>query len=103
MERDNVRYKVSRKSKTGRINKKMIYLAATVTAIGVVGVSSHFISKDNKYSFNDKYSNGVKLQSYPAFIIISNKTILDIVQSSNNKITIFDIERILDEYEVREK
>lgn len=57
MERDNVRYKVSRKSKTGRINKKMIYLAATVTAIGVVGVSSHFISKDNKYSFNDKYSN----------------------------------------------
>lgn len=57
MERDNVRYKVSRKSKTGRINKKMIYLAATVTAIGVVGVSSHFISNDNKYSFNDKYSN----------------------------------------------
>lgn len=57
MERDNVRYKVSRKSKTGRINKKMIYLAATVTAIGVVGVSSYFISKDNKYSFNDKYSN----------------------------------------------
>ena len=57
MERDNVRYKVSRKSKTGRINKKMVYLAATVTAIGVVGVSSHFISNDNKYSFNDKYSN----------------------------------------------
>lgn len=57
MERDNVRYKVSRKSKTGKINRKMVYLAATVTAIGVVGVSSHFISNDNKYSFNDKYSN----------------------------------------------
>ena len=63
------------------------------------------ITDKNKFytPFNDKYSNGVKLQSYPAFIIISNKKILDIVQSSNNKITIFDIERILDEYEVREK
>ena len=63
------------------------------------------ITDKNKFytAFNDKYSNGVKLQSYPAFIIISNKKILDIVQSSNNKITIFDIERILDEYEVREK
>ena len=63
------------------------------------------ITDRNKFytTFNDKYSNGVKLQSYPAFIIISNKKILDIVQSSNNKITIFDVERILDEYEVREK
>ena len=53
--------------------------------------------------FNDKYSNNVRLEGYPAFIIISDKKIVDLVQKKENKLFISDIERLLDEYSIGTK
>ena len=48
--------------------------------------------------FNSNYSNGVKLDSYPAFAIINDGRIVDLVKREDRKINIGDIEQLLDNY-----
>ena len=48
--------------------------------------------------FNSNYSSNVKLNSYPAFIIFSDKKVVDLVQRKESKLHIGDIEKLLDEY-----
>ena len=51
--------------------------------------------------FNSKYSKGVDLNSYPAFIIMKNGKILDIVQKQEREINAGDIEQLLDINEIK--
>jgi len=48
--------------------------------------------------FNSNYSNGVKLDSYPAFAIINDGKVVDLVKREERKINIGDIEQLLDNY-----
>lgn len=50
--------------------------------------------------FNSNYSTNNKLNSYPAFLIVSDKKVLDLVQREERKLNIGDIEQLLDEYEI---
>ena len=50
--------------------------------------------------FNKKYSSNIKLSNYPAFVIIKNNKIYDLVERSNRSLFIGDIQRILDEYNI---
>lgn len=57
--------------------------------------------KTNFYdSFNKKYGDNVKLSNFPAFIIIRDSKIYDLVERSDRSLFIGDIQRILDEYNV---
>lgn len=51
--------------------------------------------------FNSNYSNNIKLNSYPAFLIVSDKKVVDLVQRDEKNLTIDDVEKLLDEYEIR--
>lgn len=51
-------------------------------------------------TFNLKYSSVEKVNSYPAFLIISDKKVLDFVQKEDRMLNIGDIEQLLDEYEI---
>ena len=63
-----------------------------------IGAASDYNSREvfnKKYVVND-YS---KLESYPAFIIINDGKVLDLVQrKETRKLNIGDIDRVLDEY-----
>lgn len=50
--------------------------------------------------FNKKYSNNMKLNSYPAFIIFMDGKVLDLVQGKDKKLNVGDISILLDEYEI---
>lgn len=51
--------------------------------------------------FNSNYSDNVKLNNYPAFVIFSDSKVVDLVQRKNNKLNIGDIESLLDEYQIK--
>ncbi len=51
-------------------------------------------------SFNDKYSVGAKVKKYPAFIIIKDCKIVDLVQKEDRDLYVGDIEHLLDMYEI---
>ncbi len=60
-------------------------------------------TKDRKSffnSFNEKYSDGLTLNNYPAFVIIRNGKIFDIVEKGNRDLYIGDIEQLVDNYEL---
>ena len=46
--------------------------------------------------FNSNYSNGIKLDSYPAFAIIKDGKIVDLIKREDRKMNIGDIEQFLD-------
>lgn len=50
--------------------------------------------------FNEKYGEVVKLSNYPAFIIIRDNKIYDLVERDKRVLQIGDIQRILDEYNI---
>ncbi len=55
-------------------------------------------------SMNDNYSSGEKkLSNYPAFIIIKNQKIYDLVQRNSHDLYLGDVEQLLDIYEIGEK
>lgn len=59
-------------------------------------------NKEDFYkSFNNNYSDNIKLNNYPAFVIISNNKIVDLVERKDNKLNIGDVERLLDEYGIK--
>ena len=60
------------------------------------------ISNKNAFytRFNNNYSNNIKLENYPAFIIISDKKVVDLVQKEDKNLTVSDIEKLLDEYSI---
>lgn len=52
-------------------------------------------------NFNNKYATSVRIDKYPAFIIIKNAQILDLVSKTKNQnLYIDNIEQLLDEYEL---
>lgn len=51
-------------------------------------------------SFNKKYSNGIQVKDYPAFILIKDMKIVDLVQKNERDLNIGDIEQLLDIYEI---
>ena len=51
-------------------------------------------------SFNSKYSVGLQVKNYPAFILIKNMKIVDLVQKTDRDLNIGDIEQLLDIYEI---
>lgn len=60
--------------------------------------------KDFYKDFNDKYSQGEKkLSNYPAFIIVRNQKVYDMVQRNSRDLYLGDIEQLLDIYEIGEK
>lgn len=52
-------------------------------------------------NFNEKYSNGLNLDNYPAFAILKNQKVLDFVQKGDRELYIGDIEQLVDIYELR--
>lgn len=59
------------------------------------------INKNEFYNvFNSNYSLNEKLNSYPAFLVVSDKKVVDLVQRKDKKLTIENIEQLLDEYEI---
>lgn len=50
--------------------------------------------------FNDEHATVDKLSSYPAFIIIKDRKVLNLVQRDKGKLKIEEVEQLLDEYEV---
>lgn len=52
-------------------------------------------------SFNEKYSNNLKLKDYPAFIIMHERKIMDLVQRDGRDLNIADIEQLIDIYEIK--
>ena len=57
--------------------------------------------KDFYKEINDNYSSGEKkLSNYPAFIIIKNQKIYDLVQRNSRDLYLGDIEQLLDIYEI---
>ena len=59
--------------------------------------------KDKKLfydEYNKKYAEGVKLSNYPAFIIIRDNKIYDLVERDKRQLQIGDIQRLLDEYNI---
>ncbi len=51
--------------------------------------------------FNNKYGNGHELFSYPAFMIISDGKVIDIVQKEYSILTVVNISHLLDINEVK--
>lgn len=51
--------------------------------------------------FNSNYANNIKLNSYPAFLIINDRKVVDLVQREKGTLKIDDIEKLLDEYEIK--
>ena len=51
--------------------------------------------------FNMKYSDGLQLSNYPAFVLMVNQKIFDIRQRNNRELFITDIEQLIDIYEIR--
>lgn len=51
--------------------------------------------------FNKKYANGFTIKNYPAFILIEDGKIVDLVQKNERDLNIGDIEQLLDVYEVK--
>ena len=51
--------------------------------------------------FNSKYTDNVKLNNYPAFVIFRDGKVLDLVQKDVNKLSVGDVARLLDEYEIK--
>ncbi|MBO5376329.1 MAG: hypothetical protein J6A52_05695 [Bacilli bacterium] len=59
------------------------------------------INKNEFYNvFNSNYSLNEKLNSYPAFLVVSDKKVVDLVQRKDKKLAIENIEQLLDEYEI---
>jgi hypothetical protein len=57
--------------------------------------------KDFYNDFNDKYSVDKSLSNYPAFIVMREGKVLDIVQRSDRDLYIGDIEQLIDIYEIK--
>lgn len=51
-------------------------------------------------SFNSKYSNYIKVSNYPAFVIIEDKMIVDLVEKGDKYLNVTDVDRLLEEYEI---
>ena len=68
-----------------------------------LNITSISDKKDFYERFNSNYSSNVRLESYPAFIIISDKKIVDLVQKEEKKLSINDVEKLLDEYSIGTK
>lgn len=51
--------------------------------------------------FNSKYTENEKLNDYPAFLIVSDKKVIGLVQREKQKLTIGDIEHLLDANEIK--
>ncbi len=51
--------------------------------------------------FNSNYATNENLEGYPAFLIISDKKVVDLVQRKTQMITIGDIEQLLDVNEIK--
>ena len=68
-----------------------------------LNITSISDKKDFYERFNGNYSSNVRLESYPAFIIISDKKIVDLVQKEEKKLSINDVEKLLDEYSIGTK
>lgn len=57
--------------------------------------------KDKFYDeINSKYSSNTKLSNYPAFIIVKNKKILDLVQRNDYYLNIDEVQKLFDYYEI---
>lgn len=57
--------------------------------------------KDKFYDeINSKYSSNIKLSNYPAFIIVKNKKILDLVQRNDYYLNIDEVQKLFDYYEI---
>ena len=52
-------------------------------------------------NFNQKYTQGTKLNNYPAFIIMREGKVLDLVQKNNRDLYIGDVEQLIDIYEIK--
>lgn len=97
MEREDVRYSCGRKSKTGRINKKRVALAATtVTTIGIISVASIFNKiNSEKYEYNKDY------QTYAQQVEdIMDVDIEEDLEAELNKLQ--DIRILINDYETNE-
>lgn len=77
--------------KKHNLRDKMVYLN-----LSKIDNKDYFIKQ-----FNKKYASNKKIDQYPAIIIIKGGKILDIASKSNNqKLSIDDIEQLLEENEV---
>lgn len=83
-------YKVTRKSKTGRINKKRVAAVATIATLGVIGICSIF-HKGKDFSYDSNYP------SYSAQI--EDMMEVDIDEGLENTLNeVQEIRMLIDEY-----
>lgn len=72
--------------------------------LDIVYVNLGNVEKINDFykTFNSNYSNGtVELSNYPAFVLVHDQKIVDLVQRNERKLFIGDIEQLVDVYEIR--
>ena len=50
--------------------------------------------------FNNKYSLNTKISNYPAFLVVKNKKVLDLVQKDEYYLNIGEVQKLFDYYEI---
>jgi hypothetical protein len=93
---------VANDSNSRNIEKKLIsFINKNNLNIIYINLSNVSNKKTFYDDFNKKYSSDKRLENYPAFIIIREGKILDIVQRKDRDLYIGDIEQLIDIYEIK--
>jgi hypothetical protein len=93
---------VAQDSNSRHIEKELINLINN-NNLNVIYLNITDLSNKKEFykSFNSKYGTNHTLQNYPAFIIIRESKIFDMVQRTDRDLYIGDIQKLIDIYELK--